>query len=197
MGHGPEFNGYPYQPGERGIPFDELLARVEDGKWKGIFTSGSGRTLHYIITSRTISIQEDDQYWLNAFADEGNVTFDLLTNRKRITPSGEERREPHPDMYAKEFIRFSLKHYEDCGIYIQGIQSIWEHPSNNYSDNYTKFMKEYALHHDKVNAAKVTWSGRTFASFGFSQLREVDVVMGDYLGKPYVSAYFSKPQESR
>lgn len=188
---------YPFIPGERGIPFQQLIERVAKREYTGRFTAGSGRTLRYLINDKNIEIKDvlNTKYYMDATASiDGSVSFLIRTRlftQKRRTEGRLTEEDRHKDMDAKKFIGFALDYFTSKGINITTCRGVWQIGN---SDNFDTFMEEYQKHHDKVRAAKSTWSGKTFGFYGFTHIEEDNIELrGDNSSPVQILADFLKP----
>jgi hypothetical protein len=155
---------YPYAPGERGVNFDEIIERAKKGERIGTVTSASGKNLGYILDEGHISVSdlENEYFMLSASWADETVEFALASTKI-------QSREKHPDMYAGKFVEFALSYFESQGKTVREIFDVWEPPS----DNYKGFCNARNYWDNDFKAAKQTWSGRTYAKFGFSHVDSI------------------------
>lgn len=187
-----EMAGYPYQPGEKGIPFYELLERAGKGESAGSFVSGSGRTLDYLITEDSLKIADGHnlQYEMEATCRDGVAEFTLFTNVVLPDARNVEARVRHPDMFAAKFVSFALHYFKSKGIDVRVCEDLWYPPD---SDNLDAFKEVYGRTKDKVQAAKATWSAKVFAKFGYTEINENGIQVEPLLQSGYaVTAIFSR-----
>ena len=173
--------GYPYIPGDRGIPFDALFTRAQSGERSGTFISGSNRKLDYLVMEDNISIAdpEGEIYIMAALVQEGVASFAMHTKN----PENPDER--HRDMYAAKFVGIALDYFKSRGHNIQHCIDSWQPGTDTHKD----FFDEYGKTGDKVSAAKSNWAGRTYMSNGFTEINESVInIFNDR-----VNVIFSKP----
>ncbi len=192
MDNNTETAKYPYQPGEKGVPFEELLERVGNGESKGAFVGGSGRALDYSITEDSIKItdEHDLQYEMEATCRDGVAEFTLFTNVVPPDAGNSEARVRHPDMFAAKFVSFALQYFKSKDMDVKACKDLWYPPD---SDNLDTFKEIYGKTHDKVQAAKATWSAKVFAQNGYTEINEEDIQIDTLLNSDHaVTANFSR-----
>lgn len=172
---------YPYVLGEAGIPFDQIEAHGRADLKQGYIIGGSGEILFYRTANNFIRIFKGCEGSILRLVSSinsatGVVEFDLHTHMRPIDGpfktenfTSENR---HKDMFAGEFVGFAFEYFCKSGITPTAVRSTWQ---KGTSDNYDIFMREYSNTGSKAEAAKRTWSGRTFAKYGFSEITDDDI----------------------
>lgn len=182
---------YPYVPGEYGIPFGDLIDQFKTtGKHYGIVTVGSGAEIEFKLFSDLIAVADlahPDRVMQAELTNR--VAFFTLQTRSMLTDDLQSAPDPHPDMFAARFVKFALEYFESMGEEIDICRGEWHYPG----DNWRTFMAELLAQENAVKAAKATWSGKLFASLGFSRLRKSDVSLNNTGNNIKVVALFRRP----
>ena len=97
--------------------------------------------------------------------------FVLHTRGYSQDRNGDSLGEPHPDMFAAQFVKIAISFFRENGIDVKACQGMWSLPSWNREI----LIRGLEEHGDPVKAAKETWSGRQFVSLGFTELKEEDI----------------------
>jgi len=165
---------YPYVEDERGIPFDQIIDSYRSrGEHFGDVKGGSGADLIYSI-GKDFLIVEDSEFpdrHLWASVIEGTAIFYAQTRSSALDEYINSPEGVHPDMFASRFIAFSFQYFRENNIEIEACKGVWLPGSSNQD----VFMREFEINGDAVKAAKETWSGKLFTSFGFTEIREEDI----------------------
>ncbi len=196
---------YPCVTGEYGIDFSKYIQDFEKkGLHCGIVKGESGAELELEAFENSLKVvdKSNPDRGMEAIVTNGVFSFSVQT-RRRITDECAWGDTPHPDMFAARFVRFAIAYFGENGEEVTICQGEW----GPYSDNWLVFNDEYGRHGNKARAAKATWSGKLFASMGFSQLRSRDVEIsykehgvkeeagtGDKVKKPVIIARFRRPK---
>lgn len=169
-----EIRPYPYIPNEIGIPFEDIFQSFAYGVTSGTVQSGSGAELRYDLDTQLLDVQ-DRLYvdrLMGASVKDGLVKFEIQSRRSRLDVIRKDFPwDPHPDMFAHDFVGLSLDFFERNGIFVEACGGAWKPGSINHR----VYEDELRTHNDRVAAAKATWSGRTFANYGFSEISHRDV----------------------
>ncbi len=177
------------------------MAMSKEIDYVTLFNEGKNKPAGYTIKSPSkhelqitfspveVSIKDikDDYFYMLATNTAGILELSLITKKGNLR---------HPDMKARQFIAFCLNHFSTTAFPIKAFRGIW-YGENNV--NYKKFRQIYELTDNKVVAAKYTWSGKTFISFGFTEISDGDVEIKNGYPKldiqgEVVLALFSKPK---
>ena len=156
---------YPYIYNVSGVPLFDFMA-----KKGGVFSvcGGSGRELNCTFDERSISIEDasDPRFHLSAVVDVlGSLHLDLYPRR---FPQGER----HPDLYAAKFIENALRYFKRKGVVIHDFIASWERGGTNFEE----FMGAHERQQgDEKGAAAQTWSARTMAKHGFTNIENIIV----------------------
>jgi hypothetical protein len=182
---------YPYTE-TGGVQITELLHKGQIDYVSAIITGASGRILHFEASPKEVVLKETDinaDYWMYANIDNLRyVSFDLHT-RKHGTGSRlfYQPFDVHPDLFAAKFVGVCIDHFEKTGE-VQGLRGKW----HSRGVNFKQFMTSYLQDHDKVKAAKSTWSGRTYASYGFGDISDDSIFMHIDQDNPMIDTLFKK-----
>jgi hypothetical protein len=181
---------YPYEPGKIGIPFNEILNASRSGVENGVIISGSGRQINFEINKTAFKLFDTEfvDRMMYAHNDNGILTFTLQTKNSKLDEDDKFPWEKYPDMFAKNFVGIVLHYFRNMNIKIFTCKGVW-YPN---SDNYAAFMKNLNNGLSMENAARNTWSGRTFSEYGYSTIRREDVIYGSYEDKNCVTADFHR-----
>ena len=158
---------YPFVPGKYGLDFSELKR-----SFIGFIPSGSGKRVHGIFedigakTAIRIDDNEDEGFALHADVNGDTLKFSLYTRKI----NGER----HPDFFAKNFVAFALNYFEEQGHQINRIEANWTHQDDGIwpSDNLDEYFKNRREGMSKEEAARNTWSGRTYTGLGFTEIED-------------------------
>lgn len=167
---------YPYVYNVSGIPLLDFMA-----KKGGVFSvsGGSGRELNCTFDERSIGIEDtsDPRFHLSADVDVlGSLHLDLYPRR---FPRGER----HPDLYAAKFIEDALRYFKRKGVVIHSFIASWERGGTNFEEFMSAHDRQQG---DEKGAAAQTWSARTMAKYGFTNIENIIV------GQDKVVVWFSK-----
>lgn len=188
---------YPYLP-SGGINFQEIIAKVTDGQTNGEIIGGSGRRLSYNFQigngDPQILVEDIAKPYFRLVAavkkDTSVASFVLYTKEPPFDIRPGLGQIPHPDLFAGRFVGYSLWFFQQIGIDTGVCQGRWV--ESDKSDNYWQFIEGLAKSGSKSNAAKSTWSGQTFARYGFTVVGENDVVIDNRRDPIEVIANFHK-----
>lgn len=180
---------------EAGIPWDKIIYAAEHGVSEGRVKGFSGSSLRY-------SISKSDEILEVGIVDVAKPIFrahmeaDLPGNffTLNIHTKGDYDNKPvrHPDLRGGEFIDNSLiLTQRTLGYTPDTFLGIWC-DATGFNDNYRQFMQAYNDGASEAEAAKKTWSGRTVAQHGYTQIEDMNVtIQPDYCE---ILAQFSKPK---
>jgi len=173
---------YPLFPGEKGIDFQKV--DLATGVDYNLITESNARAQISILPSEISIFLPGTIFLMHAWA--GNGVLDL-----NIRTRPHEKELPHPDFHAKRFISYALAHFESNGLKIHTFSGTWGEDSTNFRQYHEARSHGLA----PAEAAKSTWSGRTMAQFGFTDIEDVDVVefAKSPTTAPYVNAFFMRP----
>lgn len=194
-------SSYPYEEGQFGIPFVEIFSRINNGKNGDEIVGGSGRRLCYRLSRgrRLLNFQvfdlDDLYYALESTLDMSDSVIGFSLNTK-IKPSdiqfgiGQTR---HPDLFARKFIGVALEFFENLGYRINCCKAYWVNEEmEEYADNYHSFMNAFRRTGNKAESARLTWTGRALAEYGFTAITDDDVHIIQDPNDNEVYAYFRK-----
>lgn len=174
-----------------GIPWPEILRRLEEGNIDDEIKGNSGLALRYRISRFELSGVPYQQIFIE---DAENIKFHLgatvdlssmgLKYQLRTRGFQSDPQQRHPDMYARKFIGDALRIYQErWGIIPTHFTGEWEY---GLSDNLETFYNNFKKTHDPVEAAKKTWTGIVMMEdHGFTDITTADIKIEPYkiLGK--------------
>jgi hypothetical protein len=174
--------GYPYLEGSHGISFSQLPVESD-----GLVIGGSGRRLYCVTDRSKISVTDLDTQtrWLSAAVNYGTISLNLLTR-----PDHQGEQAAHPDLFGAKFVAMALANFRRGGHDVRRYLSKW-HPG---SVNYIAFQRVKEATGDIVLAAKSTWTGKTAAANGFTELNLEDFVEYKEESSRCVRVIFRRPK---
>lgn len=180
---------YPYIPGKRGFPLEEMAIPGNSGACK----TASGREIEYEFKPDFVKVADPDgDRRLVAQVIGGRLLLGLYTITDGILFS-----KRHPDFFAGDFTRFVIHDYfPDNGTEIDDFLGHWRLGS----DNYYQFVQAQRKGADAATAARSTWSGKIMQENGFPYINNSDVATAEteiFPGRfvPYVTARFHRTPE--
>lgn len=157
---------YPYVEGQFGIPLNDLKTPFEGEK-----RTGSGRYVLCEIRDEGKKswirvVDNKDHYIMHALVKGDTANAEIHTRKK----DGKR----HPDFFAKHFLAFALNYFKNQGYLIKKFRAIWSPVESDEweSDNYAEYWRLRKEGVSPIEAAKQTWSGRTFEELGFTEVEE-------------------------
>lgn len=185
-----EVQPYPYIPGEKGIPFEEIFSNFRNGVKAGSIQAGSGAELRYEIDTKLLFIQ-DRQYvdrLMGASVEEGVAKFEIQTRRSDLDIIRMNFPwERHPDMYASRFIGVALAFFEQNGEKVEACWGYWKPRGFNHQ----QFEEQLRVTGDLKTAALSTDSARMFGKYGYVGVGSV--VLHPLFNGRIIEARFVKP----
>ena len=156
--------GYPYIPGEKGIPFKDIVLDK-----KCVIQGASGVQISCRLTGDMVELTQNNEQGrlhatIGALVSE-ELIFDLRTK------IGEDPNKKYPDFFAARFIDYTFQYFEARGHRINTVRSVW---STN-SDNLKAYKGLRYSGVDSVLAANHTWTGRTLNTHGFQVKNPRDI----------------------
>jgi hypothetical protein len=184
---------YPYEPGVRGINFEQIFNNFQNKEFAGQILGCSGERLSYAIDQEYILVR-DIRYpgrVMDAIVVGGMACFNLKTKKSQLDKTSNYFPwDRHPDMFARQFVSLALAHFERNKQNVVACKGNWE----TGSDNLAIYLNEYEKYGDSVRAARATPAGKIFIANGFQHLALENISyeeLGD--GKiSQVTAFFHK-----
>lgn len=175
---------YPFESGKAGIPFEEIFTAQSNGCNNGFIIGGSGSKLKFEIGTDWLHVVDDvyrDRFLCarRKRADDVQVIgFNLQTRTSDLDRvKGDFPWKRHPDMHAKLFIGVALEHFRKMGVKIDACEGNW----NIGSVNHSVYVRQLLVFGKSPSeAARETWSGKVFSSYGFARIEDKDVVHTSY-----------------
>lgn len=156
---------YPFVPGKAGIPIYKVRPDPNGVRVQG----GSGRLLRCVLLPDYLRVSDIDDSRYFMFADLTSGHQQIRLDLRTVIENPNLVR--HPDFFARRFIEFALDHFIKHGFNPTNFVGKW---SPN-SVNYRQFFELLGAFHDRVAAAKDTWSGRVMGNQGFSEVNDSDI----------------------
>ncbi len=172
----PERLDYPYNVHQNGIRNMDRMAR-KGGEF--LVRGGSGKELVCKFGGRMVSIVDIKDRRLHLSADV-NVLDSLHLG---LSFCSVQEALVHPDFYPEEFIKLALQYFENKHVQIHEFAASWGTGDKDFDE----FMEVYKDTGNEKDAARQTWSGRTMAQHGFTEIGEIDV------DKDKIEVRFTKP----
>lgn len=161
---------YPFVRGKYGL---NIIERIGTYFTKGRIETGSGRRVMGEVSNRANSAflriyDEDDRSFLMEAEIHGNIGSANIFTRKK---TGER----HPDFFARNFLIFALRHFENEGYVVDKFQARWTLTEEGEweFDNYRQFQKLIREGVDATEAARQTWTGKILSELGFTEIESV------------------------
>jgi hypothetical protein len=172
----------------RGFSWAPILETLDRGKSKGKVPGLGGTMLKFkigtvlpgLVSQYKIDIYDAKQpstyYLRSTVTRNGEMRLSLRTRGSRYNRK-ENPSVRHPALFAAEFITDAIALYDrQWGVTPTHIIGLWSHQSG-YSDNLGRFHEIYSETHDKVIAAKGTWTGREMEKNGFLDIEAHDIML--------------------
>ncbi len=175
----------------RGFSWAPILQKLDRGIGKGTVSGMGGTTLEFIIGEvqpsaslqyRQYSIDIHDvaspgtYYLKSSLTRSGEMRLSLRTRGSRYNRK-ENPSVRHPALFAGDFITDAIALYErQWSIVPTNVVGLWSHQLG-YSDNLGKFHEIYSQTHDKVLAARGTWTGEEMKKNGFVDIEPSDILL--------------------